>query len=819
MEDDILALNKVIDLIKEFTDKNPIKKYKINYKRIKEKVNQIKNLKIKDIKEKKKLLEGIIRKLELIIRREFHPKIYFIVGGHGGVIIDDMGFCEFDSPKYAIDRLLEKMNLAIETQMPYNLEIAICCLDWLKRRFPKEFSEFLKLFKLGRFEIINPSYSQPYNLIIGTESNIKQFEYGLKVLKELGINCNIYYCSESSLHPQIPQILKGFEIQFSSLRTRLLGQTPTTNSGYIDWIGLDGIKIDTITDQTSVFNGEYWHGTFFREIPNLLFQAVARPFMKYVIYSSIEDYIMPQSYQEEVWRISRHSSIFGEFLLCSEFFKKIKKDGEFKFNRDNFSMGDYIFIPSDLFLNNKNCESYIISAEILNCILGLFNEQSDDLFFDELWKKLLLTQAHDNYAVPFIRTGDYTAQQLSVEEYNKLGLNNEKISISDLSCIIQKEIQDESINYIHKNLVNLSRFLENSPDNSSDIIKNLLIFNPSPFTRKDIFSIKLKIDKPSDLTLLSDEKVEFQYKDSILKLIPEVPPLGYKIYSLIKKGTNTSKAQNFLYSVRIREDNKAIEIKFHEKKICELSFKSRNDYELYLENYDKTNIEETNLIAGKIRNTKFQIKIRQYNNINRLEFFLDSNLLKEIVLIPAIKIKKSFLNYPFGIEETKRSNIQSLDFLWLKGERKGILFMQKNSQKFIIDRESFEVRNIINPNGKFEFAIAITDQDDTNSVSNHINSFQYKLLGVELNNNLKFSKKSQSFLSMQPSVSLINLWRRENNFYLRIFNPTNNKYQIKLVGPLVRNKLKEIDLNYKEIQSMPDNQIQIDPWKFKTILI
>ena len=73
-----------------------------------------------------------------------------------------------------------------------------------------------------------------------------------------------------------------------------------------------------------------------------------------------------------------------------------------------------------------------------HCILGLFYEQSDDLFFDELWKKLLLTQAHDNYAVPFITSGDYIAQQLKSEEYNKLGLKNEKISISDLSCKTRK---------------------------------------------------------------------------------------------------------------------------------------------------------------------------------------------------------------------------------------------------------------------------------------------------------------------------------------------------------------------------------------------
>ncbi|GAH07619.1 unnamed protein product, partial [marine sediment metagenome] len=160
---------------------------------------------------------------------------YYIFGGHGGVIINNIGFCEFDSPEFAMKRLIERMKLAIKTRMPYNIEVALCCFEWLKNQYPNKISEFIKRFKQGRFEIINPSYSQPYNLIIGEESNIKQFEYGLKVLNELGLDCRIYYCSEVSLHPQIPQILKGFNIDFCSLRTRLLGTCPSTNSGKISF--------------------------------------------------------------------------------------------------------------------------------------------------------------------------------------------------------------------------------------------------------------------------------------------------------------------------------------------------------------------------------------------------------------------------------------------------------------------------------------------------------------------------------------------------------------------------------------------------------
>ncbi|MFW9901240.1 MAG: hypothetical protein ACFFDY_08130, partial [Candidatus Thorarchaeota archaeon] len=185
--EEISALNKVIDLVEEFAKKNIIPKKKININRIREKFNNIKNLSKEE--NQFKLYKSIIKKLSSFLSSEIPIKIYFIIGGHGGIIIRNIGFCEFDSPEYAMDTLIRKMELAIETNMPYSLEIAISCLEWLKKNLPDKTSYFFNLFKQGKFEIINPSYSQPYNLITGPESNIKQFEYGLKELKKLGLEC------------------------------------------------------------------------------------------------------------------------------------------------------------------------------------------------------------------------------------------------------------------------------------------------------------------------------------------------------------------------------------------------------------------------------------------------------------------------------------------------------------------------------------------------------------------------------------------------------------------------------------------------------
>jgi len=794
--EDIRALDAIIDLVEEFVEKNIIRKKKANFKKIREKFNNLKNT---EEEKQLKLFQNILTKLFSIIKRDVLPNTYFIIGGHGGIIINDIGFCEFDSPSLAIEDLLKKMQLAIETNMPYNIEIATSCLEWLDKNYPNKIKEFLSIFKRGRFEIINPSYSQPYNLLIGPESNIKQFEYGLNILKRLGLSSNIFYCSESSIHPQIPQILKGFGLKYGSLRTRIFGVNPTSNSAYINWIGLDNTTIDSMIDQSGLFNGEYWHGTFFKELPNLLFQAVARPFMEYIIYSNLEDFRNPQSYQKEIWRVSKYSEIFGKFLLCSEFFKIIKKDGEYKYQRDEFLLGDFLFKVPELYLQNKNSEIILLSAEIINYILGIFENNTNDIFFEDLWKKLLISQSHDCYAVPYIRPGDYTQIQLSNEEFEKLEKNQSNNTISDLSIQINQEIQEKCQNFINKSLSHIVNELGQIKDGFEQLSKRFLVFNPTPYTRYDTISI-------------------YSNQDLILKTIEKIPGFGYKILSFPEEHKQeTKKELTFFYKIEILNDLKTIQIKFNKKKVFELKFNTKQSYELYLKAQFKDSIEERIKIIGKSKNQAFKIEIVQYRDINRLEFSIDSGSLQEIIIIPLFEIKKSIINYPFGIEETRRSKIQTLDFMWLKGSNKGIIYIQKNSQRFKINRNNFEIRNIISKKGKYEFAISIMDENDSISPLFYVNSYYYKFFGIEIKKNLHFTNNVDKFLSIEPPISVINLWRRENGSFLRLFNPSNKQRIIKITGKLVKDQLKNINFNYNIISSFDSHNIEIGPWKIRTL--
>jgi len=822
---DIKALSKVINLVRRFIDKNIIYRDRINFKKIEKRFNDL--VENTNEKVKLKLFNRILKDLRRIIKREVKSEICYLIGGHGGVIIDNIGFCEFDSPSYAIEKLFNKMHLAIKRNIPYNLEISICVLEWLQKNYTNKFSEFLNLYNKGKFEIINPTYSQPYNLIIGPESNIKQFEYGINFLKKFGINTTIYYCSENSLHPQIPQILRGFNIKYGSLKTRLLGSTPTASHPKISWIGLDQTSIDSIIDLSGLFNGEYWHGTFYRELPNLLFQAVAKPFMDKIVYSSIEDFIIDQPLMEDIWRISQFSNIFGDFELFSDFMEKSVVNGEFKYSRDNFQLGNYIFLPSNLFFHNKISEINIIIAEIIYSMIKTFENREYDTFFDTLWRELLFTQNHDSYAVPFIRHGDYCQSQLPKEEFNKIELKKEKIKISELCIRKHKKIQEECKEFIKMGLKKLLKSLaltDSSSRKDPEKKPSILIFNPTPYPREDIIELDLKnyeIKSERNLVLIHKKKeVNFLIEDAKLKIIDQIPGFGYKTYIFQerdKRGKNLINP-NFFYEIKLSNDQQAIEIYYKEEKVYSLKFKLDVRYQLKLTRKTINQIQEEYIIVGSNEKLDFKLKILQYSNVNRLEFFLESSFLKELVLIPEVTVQKFFIDYPFGIEETRRRKIQTLNFLWLKGRNNGIIYIVKNSQKFIIDHKDSKMRNILlMKKGHYEFAISITNQKINKNPLFYVNSFNYRLQGIA--SNYKIGDLSESFLTLECEdyIYVVNLWRRQNERYIRLFNPSSSEQTIILRGKKVKDTIKELNFRDNVISESKANMIYIKPWEIKTI--
>ena len=117
----------------------------------------------------------------------------------------------------------------------------------------------------------------------------------------------------------------------------------------------------------------------------------------------------------------------------------------------------------------------------------------------------------------------------------------------------------------------------------------------------------------------------------------------------------------------------------------------------------------------------------------------------------------------------------------------------------------------------YEIAISITEENDSVSPLYYVNSYYYKFLTIKINETLDFSKKSNSFLSIESPISVVNMWRRKTGSFIRLFNPNDRERITELRGELVDNQVRELDLNYNELALLESDNINVNPWEIKTL--
>jgi hypothetical protein len=348
--------------------------------------------------------------------------VYILMGFHGAILFegDHSGYFEFDSPQMARDKIMRILELARATGVPLNLEFEVSSLEVLGARYPEIHTTIRQCMDAGITEIINTTYSHPYTLLIGDESNIRQFEYGGELHVELyQRKPEVYACSEFAYHPQIPQILEYFAIPFSGLRSRLAGCGPSAPYPVVLWEGLNGSRVRALCHQHNHFVGEYYASIFYREIFSQLLLARSGSNREYAVLTPLVDHTVEmEDVVEEALRVSRFADVIGSHKTYSDFFKEgPNPSGIYYFPFDQFH--HWFLVPHQVDIHGRNgrlinltcrqLERVLLQTEALVALLNmggvLLPEEADQLH--EVWKKLLLNQNHDTFGVPEYRKGQY----------------------------------------------------------------------------------------------------------------------------------------------------------------------------------------------------------------------------------------------------------------------------------------------------------------------------------------------------------------------------------------------------------------------------
>ena len=189
-----------------------------------------------------KILPILLFSLALNTSVDAQEKPYFVDGFHGGVY----GHYPLRTYTGYMTGLLEKY-----PEWKMCLEIEPETWDSVMVAAPEDYRIFRdRVIKSDRVEYTNPTYAQPYCYNITGESLIRQFDYGIRKLREHfpDMRFNTYAVEEPCFTSSLPAILKGFGFRYASTKcpnTCWGGYAAATGGELINWIGPDGTSILT----------------------------------------------------------------------------------------------------------------------------------------------------------------------------------------------------------------------------------------------------------------------------------------------------------------------------------------------------------------------------------------------------------------------------------------------------------------------------------------------------------------------------------------------------------------------------------------------
>lgn len=355
---------------------------------------------------------------------------YFVDGYHGGVY----GHYPPGYTGFLVEQLSENPEWKI------NLEIEPETWDVAKVYEPQAFETFQRLMQdqseSGRIEVVNPSYAQSYLFQSSGESVIRQFEYGIRKMREHfpGVQFTTYSSEEPCFTSCLPPILKSFGFEFAVLKnpnTCWGGYTSAHGGELVNWIGPDGTSILTVPRYAceQLEPNSSWQTTAWKNSPDYieacLKQGIANP--------------VGMCLQDAGWRggpwlgSGQKEKVTSHYVKWREYIRNVtaaESDDNWKFSQEDIKPGLMwgAQVLQRIAQQSRAAEHRLIVAEkmsAMNYVMHRHPPMTDAI--DQAWHNVLLSQHHDCWIVPYNgRLGNTWADQV-------LRWTNVSNAVSDLS--------------------------------------------------------------------------------------------------------------------------------------------------------------------------------------------------------------------------------------------------------------------------------------------------------------------------------------------------------------------------------------------------
>lgn len=449
---------------------------------------------------------------------------YFIDGYHGGVYGHyPMGQTDF------INKMLQRYS-----DWRVNMEVEPETWDAVKLRDPAAYEAFKKMFEdqsasTGRIEYVNPTYAQSYLFATSGESNIRQFSYGIELLRKHFPSAvfTTYSAEEPCFTSSLPYILKSFGFKYASTKspnTMWGGYTRAYGGELVNWIGPDGTAITTVPRYAiedfqpgSTWQSIAWYNSN-DYIRKALDAGIAHP-----VGMTIQDAAWSHGWAKGPWLGQDTTKFYTptRYTTWRDYIANYSigtPDEDWHFSQEDVltSLMWGSEVMNTLAQEVRQAENDIVQAEKMAAFATLTgNMRWPEGLIDEGWIKLLLSQHHDCWIVPYnnLHSGRTWAQH--VTEWTGVTYQNSRVVV------------DRSLNALKG---------ERGQNNA------VRLFNTLAVDRNEV----ARVEVPSNWSRRTWEVVDQQGKAYPTQFIKEdgstwmlfganVPSFGYSTYTIQEK--------------------------------------------------------------------------------------------------------------------------------------------------------------------------------------------------------------------------------------------------------------------------------------------
>lgn len=440
---------------------------------------------------------------------------YFVDGYHGGIY----GHYPMWVTQFMVDKLAEFPEWRI------GIEIEPETWDTVKIKEPVAYANFQKIVADKRIEFTNPTYAQPYCYNISGESIIRQFEYGIKEIRQHfpDVTYTTYAVEEPCFTSSLPQILRLFGFKYAVLKcpnTCWGGYTAAYGGELVNWIGPDGTSMLTVPryaceelEDNSTWQTKAWNNS----------DSYLKDCFDYGIENPVG-----MCYQDAGWDggpwIGHGDSIKNKsvYVTWKEYIEHIsagKTNDDYHFSQEdvrvNLMWGSQVL--QKIAQEVRTSENKVVMAEKIAAMANIDNKyRPDQEKIDDAWCTLMLAQHHDSWIVPYNRLNKEGtwAQQITHWTNNTNGISDRVVKEANASYNTVNRTSEGGNGYVRVyNTMGIKR---------TGLVKVCL---PSSFAGH-----KLSVRNAENEALPSHTE---QIGDSLyISFQAEVPPFGYATFSL-----------------------------------------------------------------------------------------------------------------------------------------------------------------------------------------------------------------------------------------------------------------------------------------------